>query len=75
LDWTVSFQGYTLIGGDSRIQRVIKLQGMQYEDKEIVEHIYDIPDDDDLSAFGDDDFVLKLVKRGQEPAEDADELN
>ncbi len=54
---------------------MIKLQGMQYEDKEIVEHIYDIPDDDDLSAFGDDDFVLKLVKRGQEPAEDADELN
>ena len=43
---------------------------MQSEDKEVIEHLYDTPDDDDLSAFGDDEYVLKLVKRGQEPTED-----
>lgn len=75
LDWTVIIQGYTVIGGDSRIQRVMRTHRMQFEDKEVVDHFFDSPDDDDLSAFGDDDFVYKLVKRGQEPVEDIDELN
>ena len=64
VDWTVSFEGYIVIGGDERIQRVIRSYRMHQEDKEILEHLYDAPDDDDLSAFGDDDYVFKLVKRG-----------
>ena len=75
LDWTVSCQSYTLIGGDTRIQRVIRAHRMHLEDKEIVEHLFDAPDYEDLSANGDDDFVYKLVKKGQEPIEDTDELN
>ena len=57
VDWTVACQCYTLIGGDSRIQRIIKAHGMHKEDKELVEHIFDSPDYEDLSANGDDDFV------------------
>jgi hypothetical protein len=30
---------------------------MHKEDKEVVEHIFDAPDYEDLSANGDDDFV------------------
>ncbi len=57
LDWTVSCQGYTIIGGDSRIQRVIRAHGVHFEDKEVVEHLFDSADYEDLSANGDDDFV------------------
>lgn len=47
---------------------------MNEYDKEVIEHFYDIPDDDDLSAFGDDDYVQKIVKRDQEPVEEIEEL-
>ena len=57
------------------IQRVMRCHNMFAEDKEVIEHFYDVADDDDLSAFGDDEFVYKLVKRGQEPVEENDELN
>lgn len=57
IDWTVSCQGYTIIGGDFRIQRVIRAHGMHFDDKEVVEHLFDLADYDDLSANGDDDFV------------------
>ena len=43
---------------------MIRSHGLQFEDKEVIEHFYDMPDDDDFSAFGDDEFVQKLVKRG-----------
>lgn len=56
------------------IQRVVRCHDMFTEDKDVIEHFYDVADDDDLSAFGDDEFVYKMVKRGQEPVEDNDEL-
>jgi hypothetical protein len=35
--------------------------GMQTEDKQVIEHIYTPLDDEDYSAQGDDDFVLKFM--------------
>jgi hypothetical protein len=46
------------------MSRVMQSHGMFTEDKEVIEHFYDVADDDDFSAFGDDEFVYKLVKRG-----------
>lgn len=41
-----------------------------------MEPFFDLPDcEDDLSANGDDDYVMKIVKRGQEPVPESDELS